>query len=98
MARPATPRRPAGYRTGSLDRSARRHVPTDLEPAHPRGSSPAGADAVLPTAPRDEAAAAEVTPDGCWARLPAAERDRLGLRLSRLVLKALRPPDVEEDC
>jgi len=33
-----------------------------------------------------------VTPDSFWALLPSADRDRLGLRLSRLILKAVRPP------
>jgi hypothetical protein len=34
-------------------------------------------------------------PDGFWALLPAADRERFGLRLSRLVLRAVRAP--EED-
>jgi hypothetical protein len=33
-----------------------------------------------------------VTPDAFWTLLPPADRERLGLRLSRLVLKAVRPP------
>ena len=37
-------------------------------------------------------AAAFLTPAALWALLPAAERERLGRRLSRLVLKAVRPP------
>ena len=32
-----------------------------------------------------------------WALLPPAERERFGLRLSRLVLRAVRSPDQEED-
>ena len=36
--------------------------------------------------------AAPVTPAAFWALLPPAERERLGLQLSRLVLKAVRPP------
>jgi hypothetical protein len=39
----------------------------------------------------------EVTLAAGWALLPEAERERLGLRLSRLVLKALRPLDCKED-
>jgi hypothetical protein len=39
----------------------------------------------------------ELTLATCWALLPVAERERLGLRLSRLVLKALRPLDLKED-
>jgi hypothetical protein len=38
-----------------------------------------------------------MTLDGFWALLPAADRERFGLRLSRLVLRALRTPDTEED-
>lgn len=40
-----------------------------------------------------------MTPDACWALLPAADRERFGLRLSRLVLRAIRTPDpsTEED-
>jgi hypothetical protein len=34
----------------------------------------------------------EVTPPALWALLPAAERERLGRRLSQLVLKAVRSP------
>lgn len=33
-----------------------------------------------------------MTPAAFWALLPTAERERLGLQLSRLVLKAVRPP------
>jgi hypothetical protein len=38
-----------------------------------------------------------MTPDAFWALLPAADRERFGLRLSRLVLRAVRAPDPEED-
>jgi hypothetical protein len=38
-----------------------------------------------------------VTPDAFWALLPAADRERFGLQLSRLVLRAVRIPDTEED-
>jgi hypothetical protein len=41
--------------------------------------------------------AAGMTPDAFWALLPAADRERFGLRLSRLVLRAVRTPDPEED-
>ncbi len=33
-----------------------------------------------------------MTPAAFWALLPTADRERLGLRLSQLVLKAVRPP------
>ena len=42
-------------------------------------------------------AADGVTPDGFWALLPDADRERFGLRLSRLVLRAVRTHDTEED-
>jgi hypothetical protein len=38
-----------------------------------------------------------VTPGAFWALLPDADRERFGLRLSRLVLRAVRDPDTEED-
>jgi hypothetical protein len=38
-----------------------------------------------------------VTPGTFWALLPTADRERLGLRLSQLVLKAVRPSVPEED-
>jgi hypothetical protein len=50
-------------------------------PDHPTGLSPAEG----------------VTPDAFWALLPPADRERFGLRLSRLVLRAVRSPDPEED-
>ena len=42
---------------------------------------------------------AVVTPDSFWTLLSSADRERLGLRLSRLVLKAVCTPDPisEED-
>lgn len=40
-----------------------------------------------------------MTPELFWGLLSLADRERLGLRLSRLVLKAVRTPDPgsEED-
>lgn len=38
-----------------------------------------------------------MTPAAFWALLPPADRERFGLRLSRLVLRAVRCPDPEED-
>jgi hypothetical protein len=38
-----------------------------------------------------------MTPAAFWALLPADDRERFGLRLSRLVLRAIRDPDTEED-
>jgi hypothetical protein len=37
----------------------------------------------------------DMTPGESWALLPAAERERLGLRLSRLVLRAVRTSEGE---
>jgi hypothetical protein len=45
----------------------------------------------------DPSTADGMTADGFWALLPAADRERFGLRLSRLVLRAVRTPDPEED-
>jgi hypothetical protein len=50
-------------------------------PPHPAGSGPAEG----------------VTPDAFWGLLPPADRERFGRRLSRLVLRAVRSPDQEED-
>jgi len=36
-----------------------------------------------------------VTPDAFWA-LPAADREQFGLRLSRLVLRAVHAPEEED--
>jgi len=46
-----------------------------------------------------ESMSPDLTPNACWARLSLAERERLQLRLSRLVLKAARipSPDAEEN-
>jgi hypothetical protein len=100
MARPATARRTEVGRTGLLDRPSRRYLPAD--PGHPdlAGPSPAADGPALPAAPdrpADPLPAAGVTPDALWALLPAADRERFGLRLSRLVLRAVRTTDTEED-
>jgi hypothetical protein len=52
-----------------------------------------------PVRPAEEEAVAVVTPDLFWTLLPPADREQLGLRLSRLVLKAVRPSalQAEED-
>ena len=47
---------------------------------------------MTPSQPADQEAITGLTPAAFWALLPPAERERLGLRLSRLVLKAIRPP------
>ena len=95
MARPATPRRPAGRRAGRLDRPDGRHVPGDCEPGVTPGPGPAADGPAVATPPAqtiDQATITELTPAALWALLPQAERERLGLRLSRLVLKAVCPP------
>jgi hypothetical protein len=97
VARSATARRPAGCHTGSLDRSACQHLAIDLEPAAASGYGLATAGPTLLASAAHEETNTEVTSAGFWALLPAAERERLGLRLSRLVLKALRPLDILED-
>jgi hypothetical protein len=53
----------------------------------------------MPVRSVEEEATAVVTPDSFWTLLPPADREQIGLRLSRLVLKAVRPPvpHLEED-
>ena len=97
MARSPIARRPAGRRTVTLHRPARQHFSIDFEPVAAAGSSPAAAGPSLSASPAHEETNTEVTSVGFWALLPAAERERLGLRLSRLVRKALRPLDIKED-
>jgi hypothetical protein len=99
MARPATARRPTDGRTGLLDRPARRYLPDDP------GSTPAPGPRPSADGPAVSAAQAHpitpsadgVTPEVLWALLPAADREQFGLRLSRLVLRAVRTTDAEED-
>lgn len=100
MARPATARRPADRRPGRLDRHARRDLPADAVPPTPARRLPAGDGPALPAAPGrpiDPTPSAEVIPATIWALLPAGDRERFGLRLSRLVLRAVRAPGLEED-
>jgi hypothetical protein len=94
-------RRPTGRRAGPLDRPACQHVLLDLEPTGASGSRPVAAGPAVsaaPARPADEGASIELTAVGFWQLLPEAERARLGLRFSRLVLKALRPLNSKEDC
>jgi hypothetical protein len=100
MARPSTARRPADGRAGRLDRLTRRYVPDDPGPSAAPGPSlvPDGsAVPATPDDPIDPATTLVVTPDSFWALLPPADRERFGLRLSRLVLRAVRDPEHEED-
>ena len=99
MARPATARRPARRGPGHLDRSARRQGPHDVEsPPAPRPGSP-GNDIPMSTPSQSpaESMSPDLTPNACWARLSLAERERLQLRLSRLVLKAARIPSLDSE-
>jgi hypothetical protein len=96
----ATARRSTGRNAGSLDRPARRHISTVLKSIAAAGSGVATAGPIVSASPPralDERTNPEMTPTRCWALLPEAERERLGLRFSRLVLKALRPLDIMED-
>jgi hypothetical protein len=100
VARSATARRPARCLTIALDRPARQHLPIDREPTIAPGSGPAAAGPVVSASPigaAHEEALIELSPTTFWALLPMAERERLGLRLSRLVLKALYPLALQED-
>jgi hypothetical protein len=98
MARPATARWPADGRPGRLDRPAHRDLPADPVPSAPTARRPAPNGPTVPATPVypiDPASPADVTPGALWALLPACDRERFGLRLSRLVLRAVRGP--EED-
>lgn len=95
MARSATPRRQTSRRAAPLDRPARRYVSPDHSMAPPAGTSSAANGPELPAAPDyplDQETIVGLTPTAFWVLLPATERERLGLRLSQLVLKAVRPP------
>lgn len=101
MARSASARRSAGRRPGRLDRPAQPHVPVDTtSPPAPRPRSP-GDDIHVSTPPESpaESPSSDLTPGACWTLLPAAERERFELRLSRLVLRAARipSPDTQEN-
>jgi hypothetical protein len=99
MARPATARRPAGGRTGLLDRPARRYFPDDPGSTAASGPRPSADGPVVSAAQTHPIgpSADGMTPDVLWALLPAADREQFGLRLSRLVLRAVRTTDTEED-
>jgi hypothetical protein len=96
----ATTRRPTGRNAGPLDRPTRRHISTVLKSIAAAGSGVTTTGPIVSAPPphaRDKRTNPEMTPAGFWALLPEAERERLGLRFSRLVLKALRPLDIMED-
>jgi hypothetical protein len=95
MARPATGRWPADGRPGRLDRPARRDLPADPGPPAPKGRRPAPDGPAVPATsahPFDPASPDDVTPGALWGLLPAGDRERFGLRLSRLVLRVVRAP------
>jgi hypothetical protein len=96
----ATARRSPEHRSGSLDRSACRPVSIDPRPTVASGQGPTGPDPTLsaaPTYPADGGASTELTSARFWHLLPEIERERFGLRFSRLVLKAIRPLTSKED-
>jgi hypothetical protein len=100
MARPATARRPASDCSRRLDRPARRYLPDDPGSTAPAGSRPPADGPVVSAAqahPIGPTPADGMTLDVFWALLPAADREQFGLRLSRLVLRAVRITDAEED-
>jgi hypothetical protein len=95
MARPATSRRSADRRTSRLDRPGLRHLPRDPGPSPATGAGFAAAGSPVPATPvcsAEEEPAGVMTPDSFWALLSPTDREQLGLRLSRLILKAVRPP------
>jgi hypothetical protein len=99
MARPATARWPAGGRTGLLDRPAHRYLPDDTGSTAASGQRPPADGPVVSAAQTHpiEPSTDDVKPDVLWALLPTADREKFGLRLSRLVLRAVRTTDTEED-
>jgi hypothetical protein len=100
MARPATARRPASDRSDRLDRPARRYLPDDPGSTAPAGPRPSADGPIVPAAqahPIGPTPADDMTPDLLWSLLPAADREQFGLRLSRLVLRAVRITDARED-
>jgi hypothetical protein len=100
MARPATARRPASDRSARLDRPACRYLPNDPGPTAPAGPGPSADGPVVSAAqahPIGPTPADGMTLDVFWALLPAADREQFGLRLSRLVLRAVRITDAEEN-
>ncbi len=93
MARSATARRPTRRRPDRLDRSSQQHLPKHARSAPAFSSGSPLDDATVPAAPlgpAPQASSGEVTPAVFWDLLSASERERLGLRLSHLVLKAVR--------
>ena len=100
MARPATARRPASDSSDRLDRPARRYLPHDPGSTAPAGPRPPADGPVVSAAqahPIGPTPADGMTLNVFWALLPAADREQFGLRLSRLVLRAVRITDAEED-
>jgi hypothetical protein len=99
MARPATARRPASDCSRRLDRPARRYLPDDPGSSAPAGPRPPADGPVVSAAQTHPIGptADGVTPEVLWALLPAADREQFGLRLSRLVLRAVRTTGTEED-
>src|SRR5262245_22264401 len=100
MARPATPRRAAGVCSGRVDRLSRRYLPAKREPPLAAGSCLAPDGPNVPAPPVHAScppSTEEVTLTNCWASLPQADRELFGLRLSRLVLRAVSVFDGEED-
>jgi len=96
----AIARRPTGRSAGPLDRPTCQHSSIAFKPIAAPGSGVASAVPIVSASPpheADEETNFEVTPARFWALLPAAEREQLGLRFSRLVLKAVRPLDITED-
>src|SRR5437762_1750087 len=96
MARPATARRTADGRPGLVDRPTRRDLPAGTRPPTParRGLGGDGpALSATPVRPIDPTPSADVTPGTVWSLLPAGDRERFGLRPSRLVLRAVQAPD-----
>ncbi len=100
MARSATPRRAADVCSGRLDRPARRYLSANAGSflAAAPGITSDGSDVPAPPVHAScPSSTDDVTLTSFWASLPQADQELFGLRLSRLVLRAVNAFDGEED-
>ena len=89
MARSATAQRNSRGRTRKLDRSATRHIATTPTPPTDISADAHGDEPPVPS-PSQNVEESFVVIDTPWALLPTTEQEQFGLRISRLILKAVR--------
>src|SRR5690348_7427576 len=100
MARLATPRRAADIGSGRLDRPARRDFPANPGTCLAADSRLTSDGPDVPAPPIQgpcPPTTDDVTLTRFWASLPQADRELFGLRLSRLVLRAVNAFDAGDD-